>query len=426
MNRRLPASLGREFNLLWCGQTVSNVGDRITVFVVPTVMIFVLHASALEVGIVAMAQYLGIPLLGPVAGVLVDRWDKRWAMVLCDVVRLVAVAAIPLAYWWGVLSTPLLFVCVALISGATIFFNVGYLVAVPATVPRRHLVGAYSRLEGSGSVAEVAGPSIAAGLYSALGIVALLVDTFSYLVSAVCFRYMRPWGERTVQPGSVWSRLTVGFRLNWADPVLRRVVIAAVILNSGGPIFVTVLPVLAYSGLGVSVGDFGVAMSIAAAGAVLGAMIAPKISDRLGTGRTMAWGLLLHCLVGLGVLLAPTLPPVPVIAVTLGFYGFFMSCINVCSAPTRQSRMAAENQGVMHAAYRTVTWGVIPVAALVGGLAVTLLTPTLGILDATRVVMAGGTLLAAFSFLPAMRVQELLDQAERQREAGSLQPEGAP
>lgn len=427
MNGRLPASLGREFNLLWCGQTVSNVGDRITVFVVPTVMIFVLHASALEVGIVAMAQYLGIPLLGPVAGVLVDRWDKRWAMVLCDVVRLVAVAAIPLAYWWGVLSTPLLFVCVALISGATIFFNVGYLVAVPATVPRRHLVGAYSRLEGSGSVAEVAGPSIAAGLYSALGIVALLVDAFSYLVSAVCFRYMRPWGERTVQPGSVWSRLTVGFRLNWADPVLRRVVIAAVILNSGGPIFVTVLPVLAYSGLGVSVGDFGVAMSIAAAGAVLGAMIAPKISDRLGTGRTMAWGLLLHCLVGLGVLLAPTLPPVPVIAVTLGFYGFFMSCINVCSAPTRQSRMAAENQGVMHAAYRTVTWGVIPVAALVGGLAVTLLTPTLGILDATRVVMAGGTLLAAFSFLPTMRVQELLDQAERQREAaGSLQPEGAP
>ncbi|HET8642629.1 MAG TPA: MFS transporter [Pseudonocardiaceae bacterium] len=427
MNSRLPASLGREFNLLWCGQTVSNVGDRITVFVVPTVMIFVLHASALEVGIVAMAQYLGIPLLGPVAGVLVDRWDKRWTMVLCDVVRLVAVAAIPLAYWWGVLSTPLLFVCVALISGATIFFNVGYLVAVPATVPRRHLVGAYSRLEGSGSVAEVAGPSIAAGLYSALGIVALLVDAFSYLVSAVCFRYMRPWGERTVQPGSVWSRLTVGFRLNWADPVLRRVVIAAVILNSGGPIFVTVLPVLAYSGLGVSVGDFGVAMSIAAAGAVLGAMIAPKISDRLGTGRTMAWGLLLHCLVGLGVLLAPTLPPVPVIAVTLGFYGFFMSCINVCSAPTRQSRMAAENQGVMHAAYRTVTWGVIPVAALAGGLAVTLLAPTLGILDATRVVMAGGTLLAAFSFLPAVRVQELLDQAERQREAaGSLQPEGAP
>jgi MFS family permease len=118
---KLPESLGREYNLFW----VSNVGDRVTIFVVPTLMIFVLHASALEVGIVAMAQYLGIPLLGPVAGVLVDKWDKRLTMLMCDVIRLVAVIIIPLAYWFDFLSTPLLFVCVAAISGATIFFNVG-------------------------------------------------------------------------------------------------------------------------------------------------------------------------------------------------------------------------------------------------------------------------------------------------------------
>ncbi|MFF1868888.1 MFS transporter [Streptomyces sp. CB03911] len=412
---RRPVSLGGGFNLFWAGQTVSTVGDRVTVFVVPTLMIFVLHASALQVGVVAMAQYLGIPLLGPVAGVLVDRWDKRWTMLVCDLVRLVAVAVIPLAYWLDRLSTPLLFGCVAVISGATIFFNVGYLVAVPAVVPEQHLVRAYSRLEGSGSVSEVAGPSIAAGLYSALGVAALLVDAASYLVSAVCFRAMRPWGERTVATGSVLERLTAGFRLNWSDPVLRRVVIAAVTLNCGGPVFVTVLPVLAYRGLGLSVGAFGAAMSVAAVGALAGAVVAPRISERLGTGRTLAWALLLHCLVGLGVLAAPALPAAPVIAVTMGCYGFFMSCINVCSAPTRQSRMSAQNQGVMHAAFRTVTWGVIPLAALAGGLAVTLLTGPLGILDATRAVMAGGTLLAACSFLAAVRIQPLLDAAARDK-----------
>ncbi|NRQ38589.1 MFS transporter [Nonomuraea sp. NN258] len=416
---RLPASLGRQFNLFWAGQTVSLVGDRITVFVVPTMMIFVLDASALEVGIVAMAQYLGIPLLGPVAGVLVDRWDKRVTMLACDFVRLVAVAAIPLAYWLGVLSTPLLFACVTLISAATIFFNVGYLVAVPATVPQERLVRAYSRLEGSSTVSEVAGPSIAAGLYHVFGAAALIVDAASYLASAACFRFMRPWGTTSVQQGSVWSRLLLGFRLNWADPVLRRVVIAAVTLNSGGPIFVTVLPVLAYQGLGVSVGLFGAAMSAAAGGAFLGALVAPKISDRLGLGRTMAWGLLCHCLVGLGILAAPALPAAPVIGVTFACYGFFMSCINVCSAPIRQSRMSQENQGVMHAAFRTATWGVIPLAALVGGTLVTLLTPGLGVLDAARTVMVGGTLLAAFSFLPASGIQPLLDRAERGQLAGS-------
>ena len=417
-----PESLGRQFNLFWSGQAVSNIGDRITIFAVPTVMIFALHSSALEVGIVAMAQYLGIPLIGPIAGVLVDRWDKRLTMLACDLIRLAAVAAIPVAYWLGVLSTPLLFVCVAVISGATIFFNVGALVAVPAAMDQEKLVRAYSRLEGTRSVSEVAGPSIAAGLYSALGVAALVVDAASYLVSATCFRYMRPWGVKTVQEGSVWSRLTVGFRLNWADPVLRRVCVAAITLNSGGPIFVTVLPILAYRGLGLSVGVFGAAMSVAAVGTLLGAVVAPKVAGKLGTGRTMAWALLLHCLVGLGVLTAPALPAGPVIAVTMGFYGFFMSCINVCSAPTRQSRMSAENQGVMHAAFRTLTWGVIPLAALVGGLAVTVLTEPLGVLDAARWTMAGGTILAAFSFLSAIRVQPLLDQARRDREALEAEP----
>lgn len=409
MRLRAPRSLGRGFDLFWFGQSVSTVGDRVTVFVVPTLMIFALHASALQVGIVAMAQYLGIPLLGPVAGVLVDRWDKRTTMLVCDLVRLLAVAVIPVAYWLDLLSTPLLFCCVAVVSGATIFFNVGYLVAVPAVVEKDQLVRAYSRLEGSGSVSEVAGPSIAAALYSALGVAALLVDAASYLVSAACFRRMPPWGERTVVTGSVWRRLTLGFRLNWQDPVLRRVVLAAVTLNSGGPVFVTVLPVLAYRGLGVGVGVFGAAMSVGAVGALLGALVAPRISERLGIGRTLAWALLLHCLVGLGVLAAPALPAGPVIAATMGCYGFFMSCINVCSAPARQSRMSARHQGVMHAAFRTVTWGVIPLAALAGGLAVALLTGPLGILDAARWTMAGGTLLAACSFLPALGIQSRMD-----------------
>ncbi|MFJ4797235.1 MFS transporter [Kitasatospora purpeofusca] len=428
MKLRKPQDLGRGFNLFWAGQTVSVVGDRITVFVVPTLMIFVLHASALQVGVVAMAQYLGIPLLGPIAGVLVDRWDKRRTMLVCDLLRLAAVLVIPLAYWLDLLSTPLLFGCVAVISGATIFFNVGYLIAVPAVVPEERMVPAYSRLEGSNSVAEVAGPSIAAGLYSALGVGALVVDAASYLISATCFRSMQPWGERTVVEGTVWERLTAGFRMNWADPVLRRVVLAAVTLNSGGPIFVTVLPVLAYRGLDVSVGQFGAAMSVGAVGALTGAVVAPRISRRLGLGRTLAWSLLLHCLVGLGVLAAPALPAVLVIAVTMGCYGFFMSCINVCSAPTRQSRMSAEHQGVMHAAFRTVTWGVIPLAALVGGLAVSALTDPLGILDAARWVMAGGTLLAACSFLPALGIQSRLDAAAREAEqrAADAEPEPEP
>ena len=420
MRRGGPASLGRPFTIFWTGQTVSMVGDQLTLFVVPTLMIFALDATAFQVGLIGMAQYLGIPLLGPVAGVLIDRWDKRRTLIGCDLVRLVAVLAIPAAYWAGVLSTPLLFACVAAVSGATIFFTVGYLVAVPAAVDKEGLVSAYSRLEGSRTVSGVAGPSIAAGLYQLFGAGALVVDAASYAWSALCFGRMPDWGVQSQSHERIWPRLLLGFRLNWADPVLRRVIVAAVILNSGGPIVVTVLPILAYRGLGLTAAAFGLAMSVAAVGAFLGALVAPRISARLGMGRTFAFSLLLHNLVALGVLTAPTVPPALAIAVTMGGYGFFMSCINVCSAPIRQSRMSANNQGIMHAAFRTATWGIIPLAALTGGLLVTLLTPGIGVLDAARVTIAAGTLLAACSFLSAIRVQPLID-----REAATSELAGA-
>lgn len=410
MTRLGPGSLGRPFTIFWTGQTVSMVGDQLTLFVVPTLMIFALDASAFQVGLVGMAQYLGIPLLGPVAGVLIDRWDKRRTLIGCDLIRLVAVIAIPLAYWFGVLSTPLLFACVAAVSGATIFFTVGYLVAVPASVEPTGLVSAYSRLEGSRTVSSMAGPSLGGALYHLFGAGALVVDAASYAWSALCFRTMPDWGTTTDAHEPILPRLLLGFRLNWADPVLRRVIVAAVILNSGGPIVVIVLPILAYRGLGLSAGTFGLAMSVAAVGAFLGALIAPKISSRLGMGRTFAFALLLHNLVALGVLTAPTVPPALAIAVTMGGYGFFMSCINVCSAPIRQSRMGVSNQGIMHAAFRTATWGVIPLAALVGGLLVSILSPHLGVLDAARVTIVAGTLLAACSFVSAVRVQPLLDR----------------
>ena len=149
-----------------------------------------------------MAQYLGIPLLGPIAGVLVDRWDKRLTMLACDFIRLVAVAAIPLAYWSGALSTPLLFVCVAADQRRDDLLQR----RLPRRRPRHRAEDRTSSAptrawRARGSVAEVAGPSIAAGLYSALGVAALLVDAASYLVSAACFRYMRPWGARTVARG---------------------------------------------------------------------------------------------------------------------------------------------------------------------------------------------------------------------------------
>ncbi len=403
--------LGRDFNLLWAGQTISHVGDRVTLFVVPTVLVFVLGSSAFEVGLVSTAQYLAIPLLSLVAGALVDRWDLRTLLIACDLIRFGAIAAIPVAYWYGVLSVPLVFGCVAIVSAASVFFNIGYMPAVASIVDSQELVRGNSRLEASRTVSEVGGPAGAGWLYQWLGVAALLVDALSYLASAWAIRSMRPFGERTGNGTRILTRLVVGVRKNYTDPVLRKSTAGTLLANIGGPIFVTQMPVLAYQGLGLSAGLFGTVMSIAAVGAVLGAVIAPRVSKRVGSGNMLGLSMVAHSLSGLGILAVPRLPGAAMLGVTLAFYGFFFAWYNINSAAVRQARVPLKDQAVIHGAYRTVTWGVIPISAFVGGWIVSALTPSMGVLGAAKVTMLAATVIGVSSIIPLARMQRLLDTA---------------
>ncbi|NUR26229.1 MAG: MFS transporter [Catenulispora sp.] len=403
--------LGRQFSLLWTGQSVSNIGDKVTIFVVPTVMILLLHASAFQVGLVAMAQYLAIPLLSLVAGMLVDRWDLRGTLIACDVIRCVTIGVVPIAYWAGFLSVPLLFAVVAVVNATSVFFNVGYTATIASIVEAEGRVKAYARLETSRTTSEVVGPAIGSALYAGLGVASLLVDAASFLFSAGTIRSMQPYGGGDGKLHSMWARLKRGVVLNWNDPVLRATLIGTLLANVGGPIYVTVMPMLAYRGLGLSVGTMGVVMSAAAVVAVAGTFVAQRVSRAITAARMMPLSIFLHSFVGLGILLAPRLPSAVVLAATLGAYGFFMVWYNVSTAAVRQARVPAADQAVSHAAFRTITWGVIPLSVFVGGVLVSWFNRDVSILAATRITMVLGTLIGTFfAWPPLMPVHGLLER----------------
>jgi MFS family permease len=406
-----PLRLGREFNLLWAGQSVSNIGDKISLFVIPTVMILLLHASAFQVGLVSMAQYLAIPVLSLVAGALVDRWDLRRTLISCDLIRFACMAVIPVAYGFGFLSIGLLFLCVAVSNATSVFFNVGYTATIASIVDPDGRVKAYSNLETSRTTSEVVGPAIASGLYAVLGVASLLADAVTFLFSAGSIRAMRAYGGGAGKQQPMWTRLKRGVHLNWSDPVLRRTLMGTLLANIGGPIFVTVMPMLAYRGLGLSVGTMGVVMSVAAVGAVIGSMYAQRVSKRLGPHRMMPWSIFLHSVVGLGILAAPMLPSALVLGTTLTLYGIFMVWYNVSCAAVRQVRVPVSDQAVSHAAFRTITWGVIPLSVFVGGVLVESLTGGMGVLNATKTTMVFGTLIGTiFAALPLAGLQSMIDR----------------
>jgi MFS family permease len=420
---REAGSLGREFNLLWVGQSVSNIGDKITLFVVPTVMILLLDASAFQVGLVSMAQYLAIPLLSLIAGALVDRWDLRRTLIGCDLIRVAFVALIPIAWLFGFLSVPLIFICVAVANAAAVFFTVGYSATIASVVPVSGRVKAYSHLETSRTTSELIGPAIAGGLYVLIGVWTLVVDALTFAFSAASIRAMKPYGGGAGRRQPMMARLVHGIRINWSDPVLRGTLQGTLLANIGGPIFVTVMPMLAYRGLGLSAGTMGVVMSVAAGGAVIGTLFAQRVSNRLGASM-MAWSIWLHSFVGLGILAAPWLPGAVVLTVTLTLYGIFMVWYNVSCAAVRLARVPTEDQAVSAAAFRTITWGVIPLSVFVGGVLVELLTGSFGVLNATKITMVFGTLIGVFfAAIPLAGLQRLIDrEREQAQEQASAEP----
>jgi MFS family permease len=410
-NTRPLGRLTRDFHLLWIGETVGLFGDRVTVFVVPTLMVFVLGASPFEIGVVSTAQYVAIPVLSLVAGALVDRWDLRKLLIGCDLIRFAAIGIVPIAYWQGFLSVPLLFACVAIVSAATVFFTLGYVPALSSIVEPADLVRANSRLEGSRTVSEVAGPGLAGWLYAVLAAWALVADAISYLVSAAAFVLMKPFGVASGAKEPLRERLKLGIRLNWTDPVLRRSTAGTLLANIGGPIFVTQMPVLAYQGLHMTATTFGTVMSIAALGAVPGAFLAPYVSRRLGSGRLLAISMVAHSASGLGVLALPHFPGAIVLGLTLASYGFFFAWYNINSQSVRQARAPIKDQAVIHGAYRTITWGVIPISTFVGGWIVTRLTASMDVLSAAKIAMVAATVIGISSLIPLAGMQRLLDTA---------------
>ena len=418
--------MGREFNLLWTGQSVSFIGDKINLFVVPTIMILFLDASAFEVGLIGMAQWIAIPVLSMPAGVLVDRWDLRRTLVVCDLIRFVVIGMLPVAYLMDFLSVWLIFLSVAVVSAMTVFFNIGYIATIAAVVKPDRRVKAYSNMETSRTVSEVVGPAIASGIYNLTGVFSLVVDAATYLFSAGSIRAMKPYGGGSGRSQPMWVRFKRGFQLNWNDRVLRGTMLATLLSNIGGPIYVTVMPQLAYRGHNLSVGLFGTVMSVAAVGAVVGALLTQRVSKWMGPARVMPWAIFGHSVVGLGILAAPWLPPAIVLGTTLALYGFTLVMYNVSTAAIRQARVPNEDQAVSQAAFRTVTWGIIPIVALLGGVIVDALTPHIGDLNATQWTMVGATLIGTvFAWIPIASSHSLIKREEAEAAEGT-EPEVAP
>jgi MFS family permease len=178
----------RPFRLLWTARTVSFLGDSLSL-VALLLHVATTTGQALAVALLLLAGDFAPALLGPLAGTVADRLDRRRVMVGCELAQAALVAVI--ALWLP--SLPLLLVLVGLRALAGQVFQPASRAAVPAVVADRDLERANAAVGFGTNGGEALGPLAAAALLPALGVRGvLLVDAASFLASAVLLGLLPP------------------------------------------------------------------------------------------------------------------------------------------------------------------------------------------------------------------------------------------
>jgi MFS family permease len=290
--------INRNFALLAVGQAISNIGDF---FYTTTLLVwvFTLTHSAAAISGVLIAEYTPVFLLGPVAGVFVDRWNRRTTMIVSDLIRAVATLApfmVPEA-----LRLPTIYISVFLLSTLSRFFMPARSGVLQVIVPEEQQPQAASITQATFALSFIIGPAIASPLYFVVGpLVACIINALSFLVSAICLRFIRapkeafhPYSvagaENKVSGiGAVARELLGGFSFVAKTRVLLMVTFLALIAMLGAGALNALDIIFVTRNLHASASLYGPLMAVGGLGTLIGAICAGLVARKIAPKYILA------------------------------------------------------------------------------------------------------------------------------------------
>jgi MFS family permease len=396
--KRTGLWLHGDFLKLWAGETISVFGSLVGNSALAFTAVLVLHANALEIGLLGAAHLVPDVMFGLVAGVWVDRLPRRPLMIIADLGRFALLATIPLAHAFDVLTMGQLGV-VAFGTGLfEIVFDVSYQSYLPTLVTKDEILEGNSRMAASFSVAEVAGFGISGWLVQLLTApIAILCDAVSFLASAgavLAIRRPEPPSKPAENREGVRKEIVEGGRAIIGDPVLRATAVAHAMAGFSFRMYGAVFLLYATTTLGFHPGVLGLTWAVGGVTSLVGAMFAGRAAARLGLGPALTLGL---TGMGLAMLLFPAAHDASIIALALlvgqQFGDGFFVVWDINQLTLRQSITAGHLLGRVNAGFRVGGTTAMLAGAVTGGV----LGEVIGLRG--TLVLASGVMLAAGAWL---------------------------
>lgn len=358
--------LGRAYWRLWCASAIDNVGDGAFTAAVPLLAASITRDPRL-VSAVSAATFLPWLLLSLPAGALIDRHDRVSLMWRSQALQAVAAAVLAALLAAGEANIPAVAGIAFVLGSAEVVFGNAATSTLPALVPAPLLPKANGNQYAVQIVGQLfLGPPLGSLLFAVAVALPFGLDAGTFALSAALLATLPHRADFEPNTGETLRRsIAEGLRWLAGNRLLRTLALLLGINNFCNQLGQATLVLLATQTLQVSDGGYGLLLSVAAIGGVIGGVVNARIARRIGALPALVGALSLTCIVYVAAGFAPN---AAVLGILLGLNGFATTLWNVVTVSMRQRMVPARLLGRVNSVYRMLGWGLLPVGAITGGL----------------------------------------------------------
>lgn len=362
-----PVSLWRnlDYLLLWSGQTISNVGTGVSTIAYPLLVLTVTGSPA-QAGFISAARALIYAILVLPAGALVDRLDRKWAMIICDVGRALSLGSIALAAALGHLTLTLLYATSVVEVALGTFFNIAEVSCLPQVVAKEQLPAAMGRVQATDGIATLLGPPLGGVLFAVRALLPFMADAVSYVASIASLFFIRTSFQelRGVKARRMHEEIIEGLRWVWQQPLIRAMAFITgvnVFCGAGYTLIIIIIAQLHHAPDSV----IGLIFGFGGAGGILGSLLVGPIQKRLNFAQIIVGTLWLTALFWFALVALPE--PILLGLITAALF-FIVPFYNAVYIGYRLALTPDALRGRVNSVARLIAFGFSPLGLALTGI----------------------------------------------------------
>ena len=370
MTKSVP--LGHDFSRIWSASLITNLVDGVLRLAAPLLAVSLTEDPILIGALSALGLlpwlFFAIPI-----GAIVDRVDRRKALVLGNSLRAVIALFIAFAVSQGFINIWLLLISVFFFGICEVLVDTTSQAVLPQILDKSNYERGNSRLQISEViVSQFAGAPLSGLLYAVSIALPFFFSTTGFILAGLLIllfpfeRAINVRKEGDTGQAKLGLKGDIKFALNYLyqDKQIFSIVVITTLLGFFYSLSNAIAPLFILKELNVSPALFGVVLAIQGVGALAGSIAAPMVSKYLGRGKALAINVFFASLLVIFIGLSPNAYFFVAVSVLIGFT---ISVWNILLMSLYQSLIPPELYGRIHGARRTIVWGLMPIGAIIGG-----------------------------------------------------------